>query len=71
MLTVGVLLKLLLDQIIPFFPYEVYEITGIGILVPGIIANTIQRQGFPHTILSSLFVAGLTFFILLGYNTFV
>jgi len=68
MMTVGVFITLLMELLIPYLPYEFYGIAGIGVIVPGIIANTIQRQGFVHTILSTLLISAATFLLLFGYN---
>jgi len=70
MITVGIIIKLLLDYLVPYIPYEIYEISGIGVIIPGIIANTIQRQGFIHTMTSTLLVSAATYFVLYGYTTF-
>jgi gamma-polyglutamate biosynthesis protein CapC len=63
MLSVGVLLKLVFDALYPMMPFEVYEFRGIGVIVPGLIANTIHRQGVPHTVFSTVLLSGLTFLI--------
>ncbi|GAA0340600.1 poly-gamma-glutamate biosynthesis protein PgsC [Oceanobacillus sp. FSL W7-1293] len=67
MLSVGIVLKLLLDFTYPVLPFEILEFRGIGVIVPGLIANTIQKQGAIITIGSSLLLGGLTFVILSVY----
>ncbi|CEI82840.1 PGA biosynthesis protein CapC [Oceanobacillus oncorhynchi subsp. incaldanensis] len=67
MLSVGIVLKLLLDYTYPVLPFEILEFRGIGVIVPGLIANTIQKQGAIITIGSSLLLGGLTFVILSVY----
>jgi len=67
MLSVGIVLKLLLDYTYPVLPFEILEFRGIGVIVPGLIANTIQKQGAIITIGSSLLLGGLTFVILSIY----
>jgi gamma-polyglutamate biosynthesis protein CapC len=69
MLSVGILLKLVFDALYPAMPFEVYEFRGIGVIVPGLIANAIHRQGVPHTLLSTLLLAGLTFLIVFAVAT--
>lgn len=64
MLTTGILLKLILDFTYPMLPFEILEFRGIGIIVPGLIANTIQKQGAIITVGSTLLLSGLTFIIL-------
>lgn len=67
MLAVGIVLKLLLDYTYPILPFEILEFRGIGVIVPGLIANTIQKQGAVITIGSTLLLSGLTFVILSVY----
>ena len=61
MMITGICLKLVLDFVYPVMPFEIYEFRGIGIIVPGLIANTIQRQGMPLTLGSTLLLSGVTF----------
>ncbi|GGI06967.1 poly-gamma-glutamate biosynthesis protein PgsC [Egicoccus halophilus] len=68
MLGVGILLKLIFDYLYPALPFEVYEFRGIGVIVPGLVANSIARQGLPHTLLSTLLLAGVTFLLVFGVN---
>jgi gamma-polyglutamate biosynthesis protein CapC len=71
MLSVGIVLKLIFDALYPMMPFEVYEFRGIGVIVPGLIANAIHRQGVPHTVLSTLLLSGLTFLIVFAVATFL
>lgn len=71
MITIGVIIKILIDYTVPYMPYEFYTTAGIGVIVPGIIANTIQRQGFVHTILSMAIVSGLTYLVIVAYNALI
>ena len=71
MLSVGILLKLVFDALYPALPFEVYEFRGIGVIVPGLIANAIHRQGVPHTVLSTLLLSGLTFLVVFAVNLLV
>jgi gamma-polyglutamate biosynthesis protein CapC len=68
MLGIGVVLKLVFDAFYPAMPFEVYEFRGIGVIVPGLIANSIARQGVPHTVISTLLLSGLTFLIVFAIN---
>jgi gamma-polyglutamate biosynthesis protein CapC len=54
MLTTGIVLKLIFDYFYPVMPFEIYEFRGIGVIVPGLIANTIQKQGMVITLGSTL-----------------
>ncbi|KAF0819669.1 MULTISPECIES: poly-gamma-glutamate biosynthesis protein PgsC [unclassified Cytobacillus] len=70
MLITGICLKLILDYFYPVMPFEIFEFRGIGIIVPGLIANTIQKQGMPLTLGSTLLLSGLTFGIMNVYYLF-
>lgn len=72
MLTVGIVLKLICDylspHLFPYIPFEMQEFRGIGVIVPGLIANSIHKQGFIPTVGSTLFLSGCTFLILFLYQ---
>ena len=68
MLVVGISLKLIFDYFYPVMPFEIYEFRGIGVIVPGLIANTIQKQGLVATLGSTLLVSGATFGLMFVYN---
>ncbi|AZV63106.1 poly-gamma-glutamate biosynthesis protein PgsC [Peribacillus frigoritolerans] len=70
MMVTGICLKLLLDLVYPVMPFEIFEFRGIGIIVPGLIANTIQRQGMPLTLGSTLLLSGITFGLMNVYYLF-
>lgn len=70
MLTVGIALKLIFDYFYPIMPFEIYEFRGIGVIVPGLIANTIQKQGVPVTLGSALLLSGATYIIMNIYYLF-
>ncbi|OYD09933.1 poly-gamma-glutamate biosynthesis protein PgsC [Paludifilum halophilum] len=70
MLTMGIVLKLLFDYFYPLVPFEIFEFRGIGIIVPGLIANTIQKQGLLPTVGSTLILSGLTFLTMFVYYLF-
>ncbi|MBN8235200.1 poly-gamma-glutamate biosynthesis protein PgsC [Halobacillus kuroshimensis] len=67
MLSVGIVLKLLFDFLYPVVPFEIMEFRGIGVIVPGLIANTMQKQGLVVTTASTLLLSGLTFLIMTIY----
>ncbi|MDJ1630524.1 poly-gamma-glutamate biosynthesis protein PgsC [Bacillus velezensis] len=67
MLITGICLKIALDFLYPIVPFEISEFRGIGIIVPGLIANTIQKQGLTITFASTLFLSGATFAIMFAY----
>lgn len=74
MLTVGIALKLVFDILapstFPYLPFEMQEFRGIGVIVPGLIANTIQKQGFVPTVGSTLLLSAGTFVIMFVYQLF-
>jgi len=73
MLTVGVLLKMGMDYAYgyPFgIPFETMELRGIGVIVPGLIANSIQKQGVFPTFSSTFVIAFFTFAIITIYHLF-
>ncbi|MUK97678.1 capsular polyglutamate amide ligase/translocase PgsC, partial [Brucella abortus] len=69
-LITGICLKLLFDYCYPVMPFEIFEFRGIGVIVPGLIANTIQRQGLPLTIGTTILLSGATFAIMNIYYLF-
>ncbi|PTM58285.1 poly-gamma-glutamate biosynthesis protein PgsC [Desmospora activa] len=70
MLATGIVLKLIFDYFYPFVPFEIFEFRGIGVIVPGLIANTIQKQGLVPTVWSTLLLSGLTFLTMYAYYLF-
>lgn len=68
MLIVGIILKLIFDFLYPYMPFEIFEFRGIGVIVPGLIANTIQKQGFIPTVGSTLLLSAITFGLLFVYR---
>ncbi|SDI46736.1 poly-gamma-glutamate biosynthesis protein PgsC [Alteribacillus bidgolensis] len=70
MLTTGIILKTVCDFFYPVFPFEIHELRGIGVIVPGLIANTIQKQGVVPTVGSTLLLSGITFGIMAVYYMF-
>ncbi|QDI91900.1 poly-gamma-glutamate biosynthesis protein PgsC [Salicibibacter halophilus] len=70
MLLTGILLKLGFDNVFGITPIDVGNLQAIGLIVPGLIANTIQRQGVIPTISSTMLLSFLSFGVLLLYQTF-
>lgn len=68
MIIVAILLTIIAHFVYPMNSIQVLGLSGIGVVVPGIIANTIQRQGFSATVLSTILLAGITFSSLFLYN---
>ncbi|MFB5661770.1 poly-gamma-glutamate biosynthesis protein PgsC [Alteribacillus sp. HJP-4] len=67
MLCTGIVLKLLFDYFYPILPFEIYEFRGLGVIVPGLIANTMQKQGVIPTVSSTLVLTAATFIIITLY----
>ncbi|MDQ0253919.1 poly-gamma-glutamate biosynthesis protein PgsC/CapC [Evansella vedderi] len=72
MLTVAILLKLSFDYMFPSLSMAetVEGLKAIGIIVPGLIANTIQKQGVLPTVGSTMLLSGLTFSFVFLFNMF-
>ncbi|MBU8879136.1 poly-gamma-glutamate biosynthesis protein PgsC [Bacillus sp. FJAT-29790] len=69
MLTVGILLKLAVDYFYPMaVPFGAVELIAIGVIIPGLIANTIQKQGVLPTFGSTLVLTASTFLVVMTYN---
>lgn len=67
MLMVGIAMKLLFDYLYPIMPFEILGLSGIGIIIPGLLANSIQKQGMIFSYTSTILLSGLTYLIMLGY----
>ncbi|MGX0037970.1 gamma-polyglutamate biosynthesis protein CapC [Staphylococcus warneri] len=68
MILTGMVLKFIFDLIYPLTPFEMVEVSGIGIVIPGIIANTIQKQGVVITLSSTMLLTCITYVILFLYS---
>src|SRR5699024_8438240 len=54
MMLVGLLLKLLGDQLYPLLPFASVAFRGVGVVAPALLANTYTRQGLSFTISAAL-----------------
>ena len=68
MILTGMVLKFVFDLIYPLTPFEVVEVSGIGVVIPGIIANTIQKQGVVITLATTMLLTCITYVILFLYS---
>ena len=68
MLTVGVIFKMSFDFLVPIVPFEVVELRGIGVIVPGLIANSIHKQGLLPTVSSTFIISFATFILITLYH---
>ncbi|MEW9677125.1 poly-gamma-glutamate biosynthesis protein PgsC [Lentibacillus sp. L22] len=72
MLTVGIILKVIFDYFVQIpTPFGIFELQALGVVIPGLIANTIQRQGVIPTVGSTIALSASTFLVVLTYNTIV
>lgn len=68
MVAVGVTIMLIIDYFLPIMSFGIYELMAIGLLVPGLIAYTVSKQGLVFSYVSILLLGGLTYLIMLGYS---
>ncbi|MCG1161722.1 poly-gamma-glutamate biosynthesis protein PgsC [Staphylococcus epidermidis] len=68
MILTGMVIKFLFDLLYPLTPFEMVEVSGIGVVIPGIIANTIQKQGVVVTLSTTMLLTCITYIILFLYS---
>lgn len=70
MIAVAVVLQFIMYAVFPFDYSYIPGFAAVGIVVPGLLANTIQRQGLATTFLSTGLLSAMTFgcAILLNLN---
>ncbi|OPX89850.1 MAG: Capsule biosynthesis protein CapC [Pelotomaculum sp. PtaB.Bin104] len=61
MIAVAVVLQLIMYAILPFDYRYISGLVAVGIIVPGLLANTIQRQGLATTFLSTGLLCAMTY----------
>lgn len=61
-LAVSAILKLIADILVPVLPFATLGFHSIGLVTPGIVANTSCRQGIHITIPAALIATYLTYF---------
>lgn len=62
MITVAIVLQFVIHALLPFFDYRTISgLAAVGIIVPGLLANTIQRQGLATTFFSTGLLSVLTY----------
>lgn len=67
MMGLSIAIMFILDYFLPIFSIGIYELMAIGLIVPGLIAYTVSKQGMVTSYLSILLLGGLTYIIMLGY----
>ncbi len=60
-LFVGLLLKLLADCLVPIMPFATLAFRGVGVITPGLIANTSAKQGVHITVPAVLIATYITY----------
>ena len=68
MILTGMVIKFIFDLLYPLTPFEMVEVSGIGVVIPGIIANTIQKQGVVLTLSTTMLLTCITYIILFLYS---
>lgn len=61
MIIVAILLQFILRAVLPIDYYYISGLGAVGIIVPGLLANTIQRQGLAATFLSTGLLIAVTY----------
>lgn len=61
MVAISIVLQFLLHMVIPFEYINISGLAAVGIVVPGLLANTIQRQGLATTFLSTGLMLAVTY----------
>ena len=69
MILTGMVIKFIFDLLYPLTPFEMVEVSGIGVVIPGIIANTIQKQGVVITLSTTMLLTCITYIILFLYSS--
>jgi len=61
MITVAIVLQFVIHTVLPYDYIGISGLAAVGIVVPGLLANTIQRQGLATTFLSTGLLIALTY----------
>ncbi len=67
MILAALLVQLLLRSVLPYNLLHIISLQGVGLIIPGLIANCVDRQGAVPTLLSMFFLGGMTHLALLAY----
>ncbi|MFZ5969936.1 MAG: poly-gamma-glutamate biosynthesis protein PgsC [Bacillota bacterium] len=60
-ITVAIVLQFMMHALLPSDYSTIAGLTAVGIVVPGLLANTIQRQGLATTFLSTGLLVAVTY----------
>ena len=61
MITVAIVLQFMMRAVLPFDYGIISGLAAVGIIVPGLLANTIQRQGLATTFFSTGLLTAVTY----------
>lgn len=70
-LLTALVLTILLNVIYPMTPFAVYNLVGIGVIVPGLLANAFKKQGIVLSVGLSLGSSVIIYLIVTGLSMFV
>lgn len=70
MILVAIVVKIALYYFFPFLPSGMTELSALGVIIPGLIANTIQKQGVIPTLSSTTLLTCLTYGGIMLYHYF-
>jgi poly-gamma-glutamate biosynthesis protein PgsC/CapC len=61
MIAIAIILQFLVHNLTPIYFIGISGLAAVGVVVPGLLANTIQRQGLATTFLSTGLLIGVTY----------
>lgn len=70
MILMAIIVKITLYYFFPQLPSGLVELSALGVIIPGLIANTIQKQGVVPTLASTILLTFLTYGGIMSYHLF-
>ncbi len=70
MILIAIIVKISLYYFFPQLPSGMTELSALGVIIPGLIANTIQKQGVVPTLASTTLLTLLTYSGIMSYHIF-
>ena len=70
MILIAIIVKITLYYFFPYLPSGMTELSALGVIIPGLIANTIQKQGVIPTLSSTSLLTVLTYGGMTLYHVF-
>lgn len=68
MILTGMVIKFIFDLLYPLTPFEMVEVSGIGVVIPGIIGEYNSKQGVVITLSTTMLLTCITYIILFLYS---